>query len=57
MAVQLNRQADVDVFNATMTEYDAAIMKLVSVCESDLANTPSAASCAALSAKLSDALQ
>ena len=56
-AIRLNRQADVDVFNKTMTEYDEAIMKLVSVCESDLANTPSASTCATLSAKLSDALQ
>ena len=56
-AIRLNRQADVDVFNATMTEYDAAVMKLVGVCESDLANTPSAATCATLSGKLSDALQ
>lgn len=56
-AIKLNRQEDVDVFNATMTEYDAAIMKLVGVCESDLANTPSASTCAALSTKLSDVLQ
>ena len=56
-AIKLNRQADVDVFNATMTEYDAAIMKLVGVCESDLVNTPSASTCAVLSTKLSDVLQ
>lgn len=56
-AIKLNRQADVDAFNATMTEYDAAVMKLVSVCESDLANTPSAATCASLSAKLGDVLK
>ena len=56
-AILLNRQGDVDVFNTTMTEYDAAVMKLVSVCEGDLANTPSAATCANLSAKLGDVLK
>lgn len=56
-AVRLNRQGDVDVFQTTMVEYDAAVMKLVSVCESDLAGTPSAGTCAGLSAKLGDALK
>ncbi|MBR4984722.1 MAG: hypothetical protein IKY83_03150 [Proteobacteria bacterium] len=56
-AVRLNRQGDVDVFSKTMTEYDAAVMKLVSVCEGDLANTASASTCAGLSAKLGDALK
>lgn len=56
-AVQLNRQGDVDTFNTTMTEYDAAVMKLVSVCESDLAGTPSASTCAQLSTKLGDVLK
>ena len=55
-AVRLNRQEDVNAFNATMTEYDASIMKLVGVCESDLAGLPEASTCANLSAKLSDAL-
>ena len=56
-AIALNRQKDVDTFNQVMTEYDAAVMKLVGVCESDLANTPHAATCSALSAKLADVLK
>ena len=56
-AIQLNRQADVDAFSAAMTEYDAAVMKLVGVCESDLAGTPAATTCATLSAKLGDILK
>jgi hypothetical protein len=56
-AIHLNRQADVDAFNTTMSEYDAAVMKLVGVCESDLANTPSASTCSQLSAKLGDVLK
>lgn len=57
IAIQLNRQADVDAFNNTMSEYHEAVMKLVGVCESDLANTASAATCANLSAKLSEVLK
>lgn len=56
-AVSLNRQKDVDAFNESMTQFDAAIMKLVGVCESDLASTPQAATCTALSTKLSDILK
>ncbi len=56
-AIRLNRQGDVDVFNSAMTEYDAAIMKLVAVCESDLTGTDYAATCKNLSAKLNDALK
>ncbi len=56
-AVRLNRQGDVDVFNTTMTEYDSAVMKLVSVCESDLAGTSHAATCSELSARLGDVLK
>ena len=56
-AVSLNRQKDVDAFNESMTQYDAAIMKLVGVCEADLANTPHAATCTALSSKLADILK
>ena len=56
-AIRLNRQGDVDVFNTTMTEYDAAVMKLVSVCESDLKDTPSASTCSELSARLGDILK
>ena len=56
-AISLNRQQDVDTFSKTMTEYDAAIMKLVGVCESDLANSPHAATCTALQTKLTDVLK
>lgn len=56
-AVALNRQDDVDTFNKTMTEYDQAVMKLVGVCQSDLAQTEKAASCTALSVRLSEALR
>lgn len=57
MAVSLNRQGDVDAFNTMMTEYDAAVMKLVAVCESDLADTPYLSTCANLSVKLTDVLK
>lgn len=56
-AVKLNRQEDVDMFSQTMTEYDAAVMKLAGVCESDLAGTEYAKGCATLSARLGDALK
>ena len=56
-AVKLNRQSDVDSFNAMMTEYDAAIMKLADVCKSDLENTPSVNTCDQLAAKLTDVLK
>ncbi len=56
-AVKLNRQSDVDMFSSTMTEYDAAVMKLVGVCESDLAGTEYAKGCASLSTRLGDALR
>ena len=56
-AIQLHRQADVDAFNTMMTEYDAAVMKLVAVCQADLENSPQLATCTALSAKLSDTLK
>ena len=56
-AIQLHRQADVDAFNAMMTEYDAAVMKLVAVCQSDLENSSNLSTCTALSSKLADTLK
>ena len=55
-AVRLNRQADVDALNTIMTEYDDAMMKLVSVCQSDLEGTPHAEMCTQYSARLAEAL-
>ena len=57
VAIQLNRQADVDTFNEIMTEYDAAIMKIADVCKSDLENTPAFFTCTHLEAKLADTLK
>ena len=57
VAVQLNRQSDVDTFNEIMNEYDAAIMKIADVCKSDLENTPSLPYCSQLAAKLADTLK
>ena len=56
-AVRLNRQNDVDAFNAAMTEYDDAIMKLADNCRSVMGDSPAKAQCASLSARLSEALE
>lgn len=56
-ALALNRQGDVDTFNQTMVEYDAAVMQLAGVCESDLAGSDKLSLCKAISVKFSDALQ
>lgn len=56
-AIRLNRQHDVEKFNTAMTEYDSAVMKLASVCESDLAGSTAVSQCASLNARLADTLK
>lgn len=56
-AISLKRQSDVDTFTQTMTEYETAVMKLVSACESDMAGLPQAERCKMLAVKLSNAMQ
>jgi len=56
-AIRLGRQDDVDTFSAVIREYEDAVMKLVSVCQSDLAGTASADTCSQLSARIADALR